>query len=86
MAWRVSITRCQHRPGSKGEEEKWGQERAGRRAHTRAVDVVIWVPPEAPTTIRTLPSLSTMMEGHMDDRGCLPKTTGGDRDGDQLPG
>lgn len=41
-------------------------------ARTSAVDVVIWVPPEAPTTMRTWPSSPTMITGHMEERGCLP--------------
>lgn len=39
---------------------------------TSAVAVVIFVPPEAPTTILTLFVLSTKMEGHIEDIGCLP--------------
>lgn len=37
-----------------------------------AVAVVIFVPPEAPTTILTFFVLSTKMEGHIEDIGCLP--------------
>lgn len=39
---------------------------------TKAVDVVIFVPPEAPTTILTLLCLSQMMVGHMEESGLLP--------------
>lgn len=39
---------------------------------TRAVAVVIFVPPEAPTTILTLLCLSKIMVGHIEDRGLLP--------------
>lgn len=39
---------------------------------TRAVAVVIFVPPEAPTTIFTLLCLSKMIVGHIEDRGLLP--------------
>lgn len=49
----------------------------GGRARTSAVDVVIWVPPEAPTTMRTWPSSPTMITGHMDESGCLPEAVGG---------
>ena len=48
----------------------------GGRARTSAVDVVIWVPPEAPTTMRTWPSSPTMITGHMDESGCLPEAVG----------
>lgn len=41
-------------------------------SHTSAVAVVIFVPPEAPTTIFTFFVLSTKMEGHIEDIGCLP--------------
>lgn len=48
--------------------------------------VVIWVPPEAPTTRLTLPSRSTMMVGHMEESGCFPEAGGeGHRDAGQLP-
>lgn len=43
-----------------------------RPSHTSAVAVVIFVPPEAPTTILTFFALSTKMEGHIEDMGCLP--------------
>jgi len=39
---------------------------------TRAVAVVIFVPPEAPTTILTLLSLSNIIVGHIDESGLLP--------------
>lgn len=55
---------------------------------TNAVAVVIFVPPEAPTTMRTWPSRPTMIAGHMDESGCFPVITrwmGGDRDAGQLP-
>ncbi len=39
---------------------------------TKAVAVVIFVPPDAPTTIFTLLSLSKMIVGHMEDSGLLP--------------
>lgn len=42
---------------------------------TRAVAVMIFVPPEAPTTILTLLCLSQMMVGHMDESGLLPAHT-----------
>lgn len=45
-------------------------------AHTNAVAVVICVPPEAPTTMRTWPSLPTMIVGHMDETGCFPEVGG----------
>lgn len=41
-------------------------------SRTSAVAVVIFVPPEAPTTIFTFFILSTKMEGHIEDIGCLP--------------
>lgn len=41
-------------------------------SRTSAVAVVIFVPPEAPTTILTFFILSTKMEGHIEDIGCLP--------------
>lgn len=41
-------------------------------SRTSAVAVVIFVPPEAPTTILTCFILSTKMEGHIEDIGCLP--------------
>lgn len=41
-------------------------------SRTSAVAVVIFVPPEAPTTIFTLFISSTKMEGHIEDIGCLP--------------
>lgn len=41
-------------------------------SHTSAVAVVIFVPPEAPTTILIFFVLSNKMEGHMEDTGCLP--------------
>ena len=41
-------------------------------SHTSAVAVVIFVPPEAPTTILTFFILSTKIEGHIEDIGCLP--------------
>lgn len=41
---------------------------------TKAVAVVIFVPPDAPTTIFTLFSLSKMIVGHMEDSGLLPAT------------
>lgn len=41
-------------------------------SRTSAVAVVILVPPEAPTTIFTFFILSTKMEGHIEDIGCLP--------------
>lgn len=44
--------------------------------HTNAVAVVICVPPEAPTTMRTLWSRSTMIAGHMDESGCFPEVSG----------
>lgn len=70
MAWRDRVIRCQHSLGARAGRDR---ARKGRRkAHTSATDVVICVPPEAPTTICTLPSLSTRMEGHMDESGCLP--------------
>lgn len=34
--------------------------------------MVIFAPPEAPTTILIFFVLSTKMEGHMEDNGCLP--------------
>lgn len=40
---------------------------------TRAVAVMIFVPPEAPTTIFTLLSLSEIIVGHIEERGLLPK-------------
>lgn len=36
--------------------------------------MVIFVPPDAPTTIFTLFSLSKMIVGHMEDSGLLPAT------------
>ncbi len=39
---------------------------------TRAVAVVIFVPPEAPTTILTLWCLSNIIVGHIDESGLLP--------------
>ena len=56
-------------------------------ARTSAVDVVIWVPPEAPTTMRTWPSSPTMITGHMEESGCLPAAGGGwgDRAAGQRP-
>lgn len=57
-------------------------------AHTSAVAVVICVPPEAPTTMRTRPSWPTMIAGHMDESGCFPvvsRWVGRDRDAGQLP-
>ena len=39
---------------------------------TRAVAVVIFVPPAAPTTILTRPAASTTMAGHIDDSGRFP--------------
>lgn len=48
-----------------------GSEAAGL---TKAVAVVILVPPDAPTTILTRFSLSKMIVGHMDDSGLLPAT------------
>ena len=39
---------------------------------TKAVAVVILDPPAAPIDIFTLLSLSTIIAGHMDDRGRLP--------------
>lgn len=41
---------------------------------TKAVAVVIFVPPDAPTTIFTLLSLSKMIVGHMEDSGLFPTT------------
>lgn len=41
---------------------------------TRAVAVVIFVPPEAPTTILTLLYLSKMIVGHIEDKGLLPRS------------
>lgn len=41
---------------------------------TRAVAVVIFVPPDAPTTILTRLFLSKMMVGHIEDSGLLPAT------------
>ncbi len=41
-------------------------------AVTRAVAVVIFVPPEAPTTILTLWCLSNIIVGHIDESGLLP--------------
>lgn len=43
---------------------------------TRAVAVVIFVPPEAPTTILILSCLSQMMEGHIDESALLPANSG----------
>lgn len=40
---------------------------------TNAVAVVIFVPPDAPTTIFTWFSLSNMIVGHMEDSGLLPR-------------
>ena len=40
--------------------------------HTKAVAVVILIPPAAPTTSLTSPSLSTNTAGHIDDRGRFP--------------
>lgn len=54
-----------------------GAQARGGGARTSAVDVVIWVPPEAPTTMRTWPSSPTMIAGHMDESGCLPAAVGG---------
>lgn len=57
-------------------------------ARTSAVAVVMCVPPEAPTTMRTWPSWPTRIAGHMDERGCFPVVTrwaGRDRDAGQLP-
>ena len=39
---------------------------------TKAVAVVILVPPAAPITSLTLPSFPTIMEGHMEDNGRFP--------------
>ena len=39
---------------------------------TKAVCVVMKVPPAAPVKSRTLPMLSSTREGHMDDIGILP--------------
>lgn len=36
-----------------------------------ATEVVIFVPPAAPTNIFTSPLLSTIIDGHMDDKGRL---------------
>ena len=36
---------------------------------TKAVEVVIFVPPEAPTTILTSPSGETIIVGHIEDKG-----------------
>lgn len=36
--------------------------------------MVIFVPPDAPTTIFTLLSLSKMIVGHMEDSGLFPTT------------
>ena len=36
---------------------------------TRAVDVVIFVPPDAPTTILTSPFDVTIILGHIEDKG-----------------
>lgn len=57
-----------------------GRDRQGPRGlgrveagvHTSAVAVVICVPPEAPTAMRTWPSWPTMMAGHMEESGCFP--------------
>lgn len=40
---------------------------------TRAIEVVIFVPPEPPTTILTLLFLSRRMVGHIDDIGLFPR-------------
>lgn len=37
-----------------------------------ATDVVILVPPAAPTNILTVPWLSTITDGHMEDMGRFP--------------
>lgn len=51
----------------------WGQGLGAQGvAHTSAVAVVICVPPEAPTTMRTWPSRPTMIAGHMEESGCFP--------------
>lgn len=42
---------------------------------TRAVAVMIFVPPDAPTTIFTLLCLSQMIVGHMDESDLLPVTS-----------
>lgn len=39
---------------------------------TRATEVVIFVPPEPPTTILTLLFLSKRMVGHIEDIGLFP--------------
>lgn len=60
--------------GEGGVSAARGQALRGRAgAPTSAVAVVIWVPPEAPTTIRTRPSRSTIIAGHMDESGCFPE-------------
>lgn len=60
-----------------GQHGPEGRELGHRRvAHTSAVDVVICVPPEAPTTMRTWPSSPTMITGHMDESGCFPTVVG----------
>lgn len=65
-------------------EQGQGKQGTGKvrpKTYTSAVDVVICVPPEAPTTICTLPSLSTMIDGHMDESGCFPVVHTGRRRG-----
>lgn len=42
------------------------------RQLTMAAEVVICVPPDAPTNIFTIPLLSTIIDGHMEDIGRLP--------------
>ena len=44
------------------------------RGLTHAVDKVILVPPDAPTTILTLPSESVKIDGHVDDNGRRPES------------
>lgn len=56
-----------------GSKEKYNDQPVKQTKQlTSAVDVVILVPPEAPTTSLTRPSLSTTTLGHMDDSGLFP--------------
>lgn len=43
-----------------------------KKRFTKTVEVVILLPPAPPTTMRTSPFPSTIMDGHMDDNGRFP--------------
>ena len=44
----------------------------GNYVITHAVDKVILVPPEPPTTMTTFPFSSTIIDGQVDERGRFP--------------